>query len=96
MGKRWAPEEKKYLVDHFETAATVEELAEVLDRPVLGVRKKAAELGLCRPDLHEVAIKRLLSAMDDTPRSSAEIAHRLNIARSNVNKVRIGQSSGSS
>lgn len=86
-GKRWTLEEEKIMAEHYEKAPTVDEVAEMLGRPVFGVCKKGAAMGLKRPDLHEVSISKLLSVMDDVPRSSSEIADRLGMARNSVNNM---------
>lgn len=83
-GKRWTKEEEKIMSAHYETSPTIEEVAQMLGRPVCGVFKKGAAMGLRRPDLHDAAIERLMKAIDDTPRSSAEIAQRMGMARNSV------------
>ncbi|MDR6393036.1 hypothetical protein [Paraburkholderia phenoliruptrix] len=81
-GKRWTKEEEKIMAEHYEKSPTVEEVAEMLGRPVHGVFKKGAAMGLKRPDLHEVSVSRLKAALDiETPRSSLEIAERMGITR---------------
>lgn len=87
MGKRWTEDEEKIMAAHYPTARTVDEVAEMLGRPVWGVMKKGAALGLKRPDLHDVSIARLLSMLDNKPRSSGEIAARLGMERHSVRKV---------
>lgn len=82
MGKRWTPEEKKIMSDFYPTDRPVQEIADMLGRPVQGVLKKGAAMGLKRPDLHEVALSKLESVLDDTPRSSSEIADLLGMTRS--------------
>jgi hypothetical protein len=82
MGKRWTPEEEKIVATYYPTDRPVREIADMLGRPVHGVLKKGASMGLRRPDLHEVSISKLQSVLDETPRSSAEIANLLGMARS--------------
>jgi hypothetical protein len=82
MGKRWTPEEEKIVATYYPTDRPVREIADMLGRPIQGVQKKGAAMGLKRPDLHEVSICKLESVLDDTPRSSSEIADLLGMTRS--------------
>lgn len=81
-GKRWTKEEEKIMAANYASVRTVEELAQMLGRPTYAVCKKGAAMGLKRPDLHEVSLARLKAAVDDTPRTSMEIAKRMGVTRS--------------
>lgn len=81
MGKRWTAEEETIMARHYTSAATVEEVAEMLGRPVLAVFKKGQKMGLKRPDLHEASMSRLKNGLSDMPRSTAEIAELIGMTR---------------
>lgn len=72
---------------HYETADSVEDVAIMLGRPRYSVVKKALAMGLKRPDLHEASIARLRSGLDETPRSSDEIARLIGMTRSATNDL---------
>jgi hypothetical protein len=87
MGKRWTPEEEKVMTDHYGTASSVKEVAKMLNRPHLAVIKKARTMGLKRPDQHEESVNRLKRLLDDSPRSSEEVAGALNITRNTADRL---------
>lgn len=66
---------------YYETAKSVEDVAAMLGRPAFGVRKKGASMGLRRLDLHDIAVERLKNVLDETPKSSGEIARLLGMSR---------------
>lgn len=72
---------------HYTTADTVEEVAEMLDRPVYAVFKKGQKMGLKRPDLHDVSMQRLKAVVSDVPRAPGEIADLMGISRNSIAAV---------
>jgi hypothetical protein len=87
MGKRWTVEEEKIMAEFYPIVNSVHEVAEMIGRPVFAVLKKGQHMGLKRPDLHEVSVARLKAALDDTPRSSGELAERMGVTRNAANDL---------
>lgn len=95
MGKRWTPEEEKVMAEYYLTAETVQEVADMLGRPVLGVYKQADKMGLKRSNAHAASMNRLKSILSEIPRSTTEIADLMNISRTAVSEaLRIGHKEG--
>lgn len=87
MGKRWTPEEEKIMAEFYPIVRSIHEVAEMINRPVFAVLKKGQHMGLKRPDLHEASVARLKAALDDTPRSSGELAERMGVTRNAANDL---------
>jgi hypothetical protein len=81
-GKQWSPEHIEYLTKHYETAPTIEEVANAVGRTRQATNHKAWMMGLSRPDQGDEGAARLLAALGNEPKTSREVAVVLGIQQS--------------
>jgi hypothetical protein len=87
MAARWTDEEEAVILANYETAPTVEHVAEMLGRTRASIIKKAISMGLKRPELHQASIDRLLDVLGAKPMSVAEVAAAMGITHHATNDL---------